>query len=112
MKCLSPSPVEVWAKAERMEPLIPPCGPLLALTSSHAQPNDPTTCVLHRDFRLSDAMLPLLRPSPELLNHLHFMFFQPRYQGKSLAFNQFRAAVFDPKAQGLTIRRIQLATTG
>ena len=50
------------------------CGPLLALTSSHAQPNDPA---LHRDFRLSDAILPLMRLSPELLNLLHFVFLQP-----------------------------------
>ena len=30
-------------------------------------------CALHCDFRLSDAILPLLRPAPELLNLLHFV---------------------------------------
>ena len=69
MQRLPPSPVEVWraffkgfpqslgvqtmgvcltmrgrAHPERTAPWILPCGPLLALTSSHAQPNDPTTC--------------------------------------------------------------------
>ena len=35
---------------------------------------------LHCDFRLSDAILPLLRPLPELLNLLHFVLLKPRYR--------------------------------